>query len=122
MDGLESEDVRAVVRVIIFGQLPEGAATSRRCCAAAPKIRGIISQMLRIRSMYVKRRRRLTLRAALNFACDQHGNTLRVFPQTAKRPGMSTSTPPRSFIAVNAAHTAQFQAYTLISVRWIRSS
>ena len=59
---------------IIFGQLPEGAATSRRCCTAAPKIRGIISQMLRIRSMYVKRRRRLTLRAALNFACDQSGN------------------------------------------------
>ena len=56
---------------IIFGQLPERAATSRRCCAAAPKIRGIISQMLRIRSMYVKRRRRLTLRAALNFAYKQ---------------------------------------------------
>ena len=52
MDGLEHEDVRAVVRVIIFGQLPEGAATSRRCCASArPVGRVIISQMLRIRSM-----------------------------------------------------------------------
>ena len=76
------------------------------------KIGGIISQPLRGRSM----------KAALNFACEQRGNTLCVFPQTAKKPGMSTSTHPRHFIAVNAAHTAQFRAYTLISVRWIRSS